>query len=595
MADRHNNDFCDDYDPWETYKNRTAAPQKSTPQAAPPQRSAPVSGEDAPSPKEQTRPDSRDFDFAPRRERAPGPEPQEEQDLEFAPRMEHPPEDEPREDQSPEDESQEDQPPEDEPQEDQFPEDESEEDQSWQHERKLRRGRRRWRVFILVYTLLFLAAGAAGCYVLYRYTMAYEASLPEHVMDDFMASTTGEQWYDYVHDGADFTVSEFEDGEALYLSYYDAAIAGKKLSYWKDLEHYSDQAPVYKVRGGGLDLCLVYLSPIGQDAAGFGRQLWQLDHVQSLLSVRGLESVTVEIDAPREAEVYLNGKAVGDAYIAEEIPAADLSDLESRFTQPPTYVRYRVDAMYGEITVTDGQGRVLDPEAEEDGLVRYVLHETKNYAVTVRAPSTVTVSINGADLSADEASKSEDGILAGLEEYTGGAGYRTLTYDVEGLRQPPEITARGPEGQELTPLIDQNGRFIFFPPQDDALAADAAGWAQEFFDRYINYSSHAFSYDRQSTLLNRILRGTQLYDYVQDSRAAMIWASATEVNYDELTFADFAPVGENCFTCTIRYKADFEAQSWYQHYSYDMQNAYELAFVRSGDAWYAAAMSVVAG
>lgn len=556
MADRHdNNELWDDFDPWDTYMNRTSPAQDgvSTEDTAPAE--APVQAEQT---AREAQPPAHASPEPPREQEPAEPEAREQALPEEQPRKREPRKGRDRAD-------------------------------------KLRRGRRRWRVFILIYTLLFLAAGAAGCYVLYRYTMSYEASLPEHVMDDFMDSTTEEQWYEYVHDGADFAVSEFEDGEALFRSYYDAAISGKKLTYWKDLEHYSDLAPVYKVRGGGLDLCLVYLSPIGQDAAGFGRQLWQLDHVQSVFSSKGLESVAVEIDAPHEAEVYLNGMAVGSAYIAEEVPAADMSDLESRFTQPPTYVRYRVDAMYGEITVADGQGRVLDPEVEEDGLVRYVLHEAKNYAVTVRAPSTVTVSINGADLAADEAAKSEDGILAGLEDYTGGAGYKTLTYAVEGLRQPPEITARGQDGQELTPLVNQNGEFIFFPPQDDALAADAMGWAQEFFNRYIDYSSQAFSSARQYSLLERILSGTQLYSYVLDSRAAMIWASSTEVNYDELTFADFAPVGENCFTCTIRYKADFEAQSWYQHYSYDMQNAYELAFVRSGDAWYAAAMSVVSG
>ena len=96
-------------------------------------------------------------------------------------------------------------------------------------------------------------------------------------------------------------------------------------------------------------------------------------------------------------------------------------------------------------------------------------------------------------------------------------------------------------------------------------------------------------------LLGRILPGTELYSYVRDSRDAMIWASATEVHYDELTFADFSPVGDNCCTCTIRYKGDFAATAWHESYNYEMQNAYELSFVRVGDIWYAAAMSVVAG
>lgn len=470
--------------------------------------------------------------------------------------------------------------------------------QAWERqmrEKKLRRGRRRWRTFLLIYTVLFLAAGAVGCVVLYRYAEAYEASLPEGVMDDFMASTTPEQWYEYVRRGANLTVSGFEDGEALFQSYYDAAVQGRTMTYWKDMERYSPNAPVYKVRCGGVDLCLVYLVPIGDNAAGFGRQLWQVGQVQSIFSLDELESVAVEIDAPQGMEVFLNGVALGSNYLVGDVPAPDLTELESRFPQPPTYVRYRVDAMYGEITVTDAQNRVLSPSTEEDGVVRYVLHQTGEYAVTVRAPATVTVSVNGVELTANDAAKVEDGILAGLETYTGGAAYKTLTYTFQGLHQLPEITARGPGGETLTPLVNEKGEFLFFAPQDDTLAEEAKKWAQEFFNRYINYSANAYDAGRHQSLLERILPNTELYSYVRDSRDAMIWASATKVSYDELTFADFSPVGEDCFTCTIRYKADFAAVSWYEQYTYDMQNAYELAFVRMGDVWYAAAMSAVSG
>ena len=45
----------------------------------------------------------------------------------------------------------------------------------------------------------------------------------------------------------------------------------------------------------------------------------------------------------------------------------------------------------------------------------------------------------------------------------------------------------------------------------------------------------------------------------------------------------------------IRYKADFQATTWHERYSYDLQNAYELAFVLHNGVWYAAAMSAAAG
>ena len=462
-------------------------------------------------------------------------------------------------------------------------------------ERALRRGRRNWRVFIAVYSLIFLLAGASGCWVLFRYAASYEASIPEHVMDDFMASTGEDRWYEIIRGDVALPESEFEDTGAIFEAYYDAAVRGRKLSYRKKPDEYTASSPVYTVRGGGMDLAVVRLVPEGRGAAGFGFELWRVGEVRGVLALDHLESVTVEIDAPRGDTVYLNGRAVGERWLTgEAAPAPDLTELESRFSEVPSFARYRIP-MYGEITVTDEKGAALSPQRSEDGrTVRYVAREDEFYSFTVRAPEPVTVSVSGARLDASEAVRSESGVLAGLEAYTGENAYRTLTWTCGGLYTRPEISAEM-NGTALTPLINEKGELIFFPAQDDALAAEMRPTVEDFFSSYIDYSGKAYNAVRHHNLLSRILPGSELYAYVRDSRDAMIWASATQVHYDELTFSDFYRVSDSCFTCTIRYKADFAAQSWYESYTYDLQNAYEMAFVRSGNRWLAAAMSVAAG
>ncbi len=460
----------------------------------------------------------------------------------------------------------------------------------------LRRTRRRWRGFLAVYAVLFLVLGAAGCYALYRYAAAYEASIPEHVMDKLMAETGEEQWYTYARQGAQLTVSEFENADELFSEYFNAVLRGKTFTYRKAAGAWSDDAPAYTVRAGGKDLCLVTLAPIGRNAAGFGRQLWQLGSIRPAFVMDELESVAVEIDAPVGDTVYINGLPVGEKYRIGEAPCPDLTELESRFAVQPHFDRYRVDAMYGAITVTDKNGTALAPERDEaNRTVRYTAPEDEFYSVTVRAPESVRVTVGGVELGAADAVKAEAGILAGLEAYTGGQAVRELTWHYEGLYTLPEITARSADGQSLTPLMNEKGELLYFLPQDEALKAAVEPRVREFFDKYINYSSKAYNDISYQALLGCILPGTELYSYVHDSVAAMIWASATQVHYDELTFADFRSAGENCFTCTIRYKADFAATAWYESYTYDLQNAYELAFVRVDDVWYAAAMSVIAG
>ena len=464
-------------------------------------------------------------------------------------------------------------------------------------ERKIRRGKRRWRAFMVIYTILFLVVGAAGCFLLYQYAGAYEASIPEHVMDKLMQATSQDEWHDYIRRGVSLPDSPYEDGEAIFEAYYDAAIRDRSLSYWKYMDEYTAQTPVYKVRGGGLDLCLVRLTPKGHNAAGFGRQLWQVGEVESVLKLDNLESVTVEIDAPHGQTVYLNGVALTDEYLTgEDAPVPDITPLESRFAVQPTFARYRIESMYGEIEVTDADGRVLSPirEAGSD-VIRYVARESELHSFVVQAPDTVTVRVCGTELTADDAVRVDDGVLTRLGSYTNGKGYKTLTFSYEGLYTEPVITATGINGKELTPLVDAKGRLFYFPPHNNALANRVQARVEEFFQRYIDYSAHAYNAGRHNALLECILPDSDLYKYVRDSRDAMIWASATEVHYDELEFTNFCPVGDDCFTCTIRYKADFEATSWHESYTYDLQNAYSLSFVRSGGVWYAAAMTAVGG
>ncbi len=462
-------------------------------------------------------------------------------------------------------------------------------------ERRIRRGKRRWRVFIGVYTILFLLAGAAGCLVLYQYAAAFEVSIPEHVMDKFMSVTSEEAWHDYIRSGAELPDSPFEDGEKLFEAYYNAAIRGSEFSYWKYMAEYTAETPVYKVRGAGTDLCLVRLIPKGHNAAGFGRQLWQVGEVRSILKLDNLESVAVEIDAPADDPVFINGVAVDQGFLTDErVSPPDMTELESRFEVKPSFVRYHVEPLYGEIVVTDADGRALPPNRGDDGVIRYVARESTVYSFTVRAPSTAQVRVCGALLTPEDAIRSDAGILSRLQNYTDGRGYNTMLYTFEGLYSYPEISAVM-DGKTLTPLVDEKGELFFFPPNNEAFAAKVQPRVEEFFRRYIDYSAQAYSAGRHNALLECILPDTDLYRYVRDSRDAMIWASATQVHYDELTFTNFCPVGEDCFTCTIRYKADFAATAWHESYTYDLQNAYELAFVRSDGTWYAAAMAVVAG
>ena len=481
-----------------------------------------------------------------------------------------------------------------------------------------KRSRRRWRRFLVLYAVVWLLFASLGCAAFYKYLRVYEQALPEHVMDSLMETTAPETWLGYVKASIESESGEFDDAAALYKEYESVLLAGKSFSYRRAPESRAD-APKFIVRCGGVDVCTVSLSEKPDSDLGFGRHLWQVGDIAPCEALGNLRSTAVEITALAGEAVYINGIPLTDAQIAETgLALPDMPAIESRFPAAPALTRYRVEKMYGAITVTNAAGDEIAPEEDAgDGVTRYAL-PLPRYSVSITAPSDVTVTLCGAVLTLDDAESSDRGILRGLENYTGDQAFDTVRWSFDGLYSLPDVQATAADGTALSPLVGKNGQLMFFHPNNASLQSAVEDRVRYFFNRYIDYSSRSFqgnlaltredvendeiemnpatraSMRRYYGLLDCIMWTTDLYRYIQESTDAMIWASATSVSYDELTFTDFSFVGANCFVCTVRYKADFTANSWQEQKNYNMQNAYELAFVcPNGGAWYAAAMDAV--
>ena len=457
---------------------------------------------------------------------------------------------------------------------------------------KEQKRRSRWRRFLLIYAAVFLLLGAAGCFVLWRYAGAWELSRPERAMDALMEETDPAMWKIFARDGAELDTGGPEDGEALFDAFFERAVSGAGLSYRKTPGVWTEDAPVYTVRGGGADLCTVRLEPAGR--AGFGRTVWQAGAIRSCFRLADLQSVPVFIEAPQGETVFVNGEALPETYLTGEtaVPPG-LTALESRVDAPPAYARWRVEAMYGEVSVTDRDGRVLSPEILEDGSLRYVLPPERLYALSVTAPEGARVFFGGAELDAAGAEVFDDPLLAGLEEWAGTPLPRLVRWKLEGLYALHGLRAVGADGAELDAVKLGDGAVRFFPAGDEALQAELEGRVHDFFDWYFAYAGSAYNVYTYNALLNAILPESELYAYVRDSAEGMVWASATEIDYDELRIDHFRPLGENAFTCTLYCRASLTSTSWYETHSYELESSYELAFVLRGWTWYAAAMSVL--
>ena len=450
----------------------------------------------------------------------------------------------------------------------------------------------RWGRFLLIWAAALLVLGLIGCALLYGYLGAYERSRPEPVMDRLMEERTAEDWLNAAGENLDFDVTPFEDGAELYRLWREGLDLSGKLSY-RQLRGASDgDRAVFAVRCGAANLCRVELVP-GEERLGFGQHDWVLGRVSTGDLTASLSSAQVEITALDGQTVLLNGRTVDESWAAETgLTVEGLNPVEARSDRAPRMTRYRIGPLYGAISVTDGEGRELSPVSAQGTLCYDALPEGR-VSVTVSAPEDVTVLVNGAALEASDAARTEAGILAGLEDYTGGRGYETRIYELEGLLFPPELRAMDPDGTELSPVYDREGRVVYLHHSRPDLEEQERA-AREFFDCYTGYLSSTFSGVRYDALLRHTLPRTELYTYFETSVDTMYWAIHTNTEFRDLSFDHFYPLGDKCFVCTIRYDAGVSGSTWTDAYSHEDQNTYELVFVRQGEYWLAAAMSSIA-
>lgn len=453
---------------------------------------------------------------------------------------------------------------------------------------------RPWYRGLLIFALVFLLIGAIGCFVLYRYCAAYEVCRPEILMDELMASYTVDDWKRTAKDSIGLYTTEYEDTSALVDAYYDSIDDSTAVTYRKEVNSSNESLAVYTVRAGISNLARVSLIPSENVSRIFNLHGWQVGGISAENVIDSLKHVTVKIYAPENEPVYINGTRAGTAISLSGISWPNLTEIESKFTTGSKCTCYTVDAMYGAISVTDSEGTEYSPIASssESELV-YQIPPAELHSVRITAPDDVTVTLCGYALTPSDARSITHGILENVLEHTQGNEYMTAEYSFSGLFSEPVVSACDKDGRTLTPVTDGNGNYAFYHANDPALQAEMMETVQSFFDAYVTYCANSYDATRYDRIINRVMRHSTLYTYISESHEGMIFASKTQSDNNELKFDNFSWVGDGCFVCTVSYKADLTATSWYEEYSYDLESNYEICFVTDGYKWLASDMTSI--
>ncbi len=448
-------------------------------------------------------------------------------------------------------------------------------------------------IVMLLYIILFVGAAAYGVNVFWQFMEAYEQSRPETFMNAYMAEMTDEKWHDLLLENSVISVTAFEDSTAVFEQFYGSSLSGGNYSYSKKVGQYSDQAPVYSLRSGGTEIAVIGLAPDGDGKAGFGLDLWQISFVEPSINNAGsINSAGVQIDVPAGCSVTLDGIVLDDSYITDShLDYDDLTEIEQRIEGREHMVRYQVDGIYLNATVTvDGYGE-LEPYLVENGRYYYRAVPTQRYSVSILTYSDMTVTLNGAVLTTDDAQVSS---WEAFEEF---ASYipdlpKICRYEISGLYTQPEVTVTDMHGAVLEGVADENGTMVYEYPFDEELEAEQKQFVEDFLQKYVNFACGDYNarYGLHSALTEYVLEGTVLkYYFFKSVSGGGDGGGMLGVTVHQLWAGDFIRLRDNCYICTgildateRRYDRD---QEFYAEYM--------IIAIMSQGQWYIAAMPTV--
>lgn len=447
-----------------------------------------------------------------------------------------------------------------------------------------------WKRFLLLWVAGLFVLSIVGWVTLYGWLNAYEKCRSESTMDRLMESTSAEAWASYAKESVISSASAYDDVDDLLAEYTDAFLQDASFTYMKDALNSTDETRYYTIRAGRTPICRVTLTQ-EERSSGFGLHAWKLADITPVDMSSGIRPAHVEITAPAGKNIYINGKLLSDSYITDsDVAYPDMTAAESRGNPVAHAVKYVVDPIYGSVVVSDESGAEIAPEQVADGNAYYCI-EPEDYSVTVIAPDTATVYLNGTALTAAECTGNKDELFVGLERYTDNGQSHLAVYELSPLYAEPTLTAVTADGVTLQPKQDALGNIGFFPEIDEETLETWEQAVAEYFKRYVTYCTSRFNKAKYNSVLRYTLRDSSLYKYIRSAYWVMDWNSNSKVNYTELTYGDFRQISDTCFTCTIRYAADLASSTHQGVIESSLSNTYELVFTKRGKLWLAAYMS----
>ena len=415
--------------------------------------------------------------------------------------------------------------------------------------------RRKFALGFTLYMLFLFWVVLLGLALLWRRMESYERSRPEPSMEALLAGADHTYWREFLLVQG---VSE------RFINQLDL----DEVSFYKRMDLYTDETPVFGVRFGAEDMLLVHLR-VGEEIS-FGDHLWEVASMETADS--GLC-----VYVPQGAVIRIDGEAIdGDCLVAENAKELNLGIFDRNREDIVGLSKYEINHSYDTegLTVTDSEGNVLDMSYCV-GNSCYYAPLMEDYRILVPSGSIVTV--NGILLTEKNAriETVSDEDFEGIEDFIPFVpGWDR--YHVEGLILPPEVKAETNNGKQLECTV-RGGEYQC--ERKDEIPEDFSDYVMTVFDAYIAYSGNrngalSENYERY---LSFLVPGSEAAERAAMAQRSLKWVNDRDTRLKDAEIAEYTSYSDTLAACRIRFTLSGDDR--------ENANGYLFIFVRDKGEW----------
>ncbi len=495
-----------------------------------------------------------------------------------------------------------------------------------------------WKIYG-VCTVLAVILLVCGFMVFHSYMEAYETSQPHTVVEEYLSSLKNEDVSAMIASAVDKLELGYEKRED-YETHLAGSVDVSRLTYRKNMVHYSTDAPVFSLVSNNREIIRLKLKAGKNGSFGFGT--WELDDAWipidgvtvnakeykvyvphgSTLTVNGftpdITSANIEypmssaleammlptcdlyelgtmynapsleclsdgkpcvfyergselfyfidmsapqnykIQAPTDAEVYVNGILLDNSYLTESGKPYPTSPIEKDLADIPTYGVYSTGELFTSPKVTAKLNGAELTANVTDGVCDFTYPADKTYSITVKVPAGAKVTCDGADVSgfAEFSSESEwDDLFGDKYELP-----KSDVYRIKNLFSAEHTVTATLDGVELSIKKNDYGNAVVYSANESAVIDSAVSeYAMNFAKAYFHYTSEGYRNINAnlSDVLSYVTQGSDLYRRIRESKIGYDYVTpVTRSDYKVFEISQMTRLDDG--SCAVKIEFDVD-------------------------------------